>query len=206
MTFKRISLLFVLSFLTACASTPKKITSDFPQARWDTKMRITELAKEKTQAVNVAVMGVRKGPIRLEASAIMGIPVASYVMNEKGFRCAVYGSQKVFYEGGLSENSLKPILRFALSPVILKNIIFDEAITGGDWKCARGQDGLVTECRSQSRKMGVSWARIGVLRSVKVLAPGYQLDWDFGVAQTEVQFKDSTFTLEAPNGYRVIHL
>lgn len=206
MTFKRISLLFVFSVLSACATKPTKIAADFPQARWDTKMRITELAKEKTQSVNVAVLGVRKGPIRLEASAIIGIPVASYVMNQNGFRCAVYGGQKVFYEGGLSEASLKPLLKFALSPVVLKNIIFDEVITGGDWKCARGADGQVTDCRSQSRKLAVTWARIGALRSVKVMAPGYQLDWDFGVAQTEVQFKDGTFNLEAPSGFRVIHL
>lgn len=193
---------------SSCTSAPKKETpagASVRQARWETKLRVRDLKRDKTNTVSVDVLGRRNGPLRMEASAILGYPVASYVMDQNGFRCAIYPEKK-FYEGGLSETALQPLLKVPLSPVVLRQIAFDEVLSGGDWICARGAGGRPDACTSAALQTKVQWTREGVGRAVRVEAPEYELDWVFGAPQTDVQFKEATFQLEAPKGFKVIRL
>lgn len=207
---KRISKLAMMlasGFVLSCTSAPKKEVpmGAIVQARWETKLRVKDLKKEKTNSVSVDVLGKRGGPFRMEASAILGYPVASYVMDQSGFKCAVYPEKK-FYEGNLSEEALQPLLKVPMSPVVLRQIAFDEPLSGSVWKCAKGADGHVESCVSAASQTKVAWKREGANRSVRIEAPGFEMDWVFGLPQTDVQFKEGTFHLEAPQGFKVIRL
>ncbi|MBX2987896.1 MAG: hypothetical protein KF802_08355 [Bdellovibrionaceae bacterium] len=206
MTLKIFSLGIFAFFLAACSTSPKKaVSGPIDKARWETKMRVKDLSRNKSQSLSVDVLGEKTGPLRLEATAIMGYPVASYVMDQQGFRCAVY-PQKQFYEGPLTENALRPLVKIALSPQILRHIAFDEPIRGTDWVCQAGEDRLVSECRSARRGLTIAWNRHESGKTVKVRGAEFEMDWAFDHPQTEVQFKDGTFRLETPSGFKVIRL
>jgi len=162
----------------------------FARAQWETKLQLRDIAKDKTNNLSVDVLAERNGPMRMEASAVMGIPVASYVMDRSGFRCAVYSS-KTFYEGSLNEQALKPLLHLALSPVVLSRVVFDEPLHGSDWKCNAGSDGFVADCESASRKIKIAWHREEASREVH---------------KTEVQFKPETFKLSPAPSFKLIRL
>lgn len=193
-------------FLMSCASkAPRPQGASFQKARWETKLRVRDLERDKTQSLSVDVLGERGRALRLEASAILGIPVASYVMNPEGFQCAVY-PKKIFYEGGLSENALEPLLKFPLSPTVLNHVAFDEPLRGGDWRCMNGPDGLVVSCASAGKGLKVAWNRKEDEKIVRIESAKFQMDWVFNDPKTEVQFKEGTFRLDVPSGFRVIRL
>lgn len=195
----------VLALVSCTSKPPRPFDAKMTKAQWETKLRVKDLAKDKTQSLSVDVLGERGSNLRLEASAILGYPVASYVMNREGFQCAVY-SKKVFYEGGLSETALEPLLRLPLSPTVLSRVAFDEPIRDRGWSCANGQDGLVASCESASRGLKVVWNRKDEAKTVRIEGATFQMDWVFNEPRTEVQFKDDTFRLKVPKDFRVIRL
>lgn len=208
MTHKRFSSWTVLAtmLMAGCASNPVRTTGAIERGRWDSTMRVHDVEHDKNRSVTVVVMAEKAGPLRMEATALGGFAnVASYLSDKDGFRCALY-HPPLFFQGGNSENALKPLLKFPLSPVIVHNIVFDEPVRGSDWKCEAGEDKLVSKCQSASRRMSVDWSRHEGSRSVRVESPGYQMDWAFDPPKTDVQFKEGTFRLEPTPGVRVIRL
>lgn len=190
-------------FLAACAGTPKAPIEAVNVAHWETKMRLKDLEKNKSHSLSVDVLGERGGAMRMDATAILGYPVASYVMTPEEFRCAVYTS-KAFYQGPVTETALRPLLKVPMSPVVLRQVAFDEPLSG--WKCTRGADGKVQSCESAVTRVSATWKREGAHRVVSFKGPGFEMEWAFGAPRTDVQLKDSAFVLEAPRGFRVIRL
>lgn len=193
--------------LASCATAPK---SEIPagavnQARWETKLRVKDLRKDKSHSVSADVIGERGGSMRMEVTAILGYPVASYVMSDGGFRCAVYPEKK-FYEGPIGERALQPVLKVPVSPVILRMLAFDEPLGGSQWKCSGGTAAQPEKCESAALGTKISWQREGAVRKIRIEAPGYEMDWAFGAPRTDVQLQESTFRLEAPKGFKVIRL
>ncbi|HRO66023.1 MAG TPA: hypothetical protein PL182_00510 [Pseudobdellovibrionaceae bacterium] len=209
MSYKRYSLwnaVFIATFLVlGCQTAPKAVDASADELQWESRLRIKDVKKNKTQSVSADVLARKSsGEIRIEMSSL-AIPLASYVMDAKGFSCALY-RQKAFYEGPLKENALQPLLRMPLSPVLFRQMLFDRPMSGGDWACKKGADGLVASCSSAQRQLAVVWERKPESRTVRVTHPGFEIHWVFNPPSTEVQFKENTFRLEAPRGFKVIRL
>ncbi|MBX3039813.1 MAG: hypothetical protein KF789_03765 [Bdellovibrionaceae bacterium] len=209
MSYKKYSLwnaVFIALFsVVGCQTAPKAVDSSANELQWESRLRIKDLEKNKTQSVSADVVARKAaGEVRIEMSAL-AIPLASYVMARDGFSCALY-RQKVFYEGPLKDDALQPLIRIPLSPVVFRQILFDQPITGGDWICKQGGEGLVESCTSRRRQMQVNWERQPQNRTVRVTHPGFEIHWVFNHPSTEVQFKENTFKLEAPRGFKVIRL
>lgn len=208
-TFPRLLSLFCAAFaLASCQSQPKAPSQAVVnEAKWESRLRIRDLNKKSSQSASVDVLARKKTKeMRLEMSALMGVPVASFVMNDSEFSGALY-RQKQFIQGPLSERALQPVLRIPLSPQLIRDLVFDEAPRGGDWRCQReSATQLVSTCQSKSRQLDVSWDRKSELRTARVRHPNFEIDWVFQPPSTEVQFKDGTFVLSPPQGFRVIQL
>lgn len=194
------------TFVVGCATKPKEEKAPpIPEkARWESSLRVKDLRADRGQSLSVAVLGEREGRLRLEASAIMGVPVASFVLNGDEFRCAVY-QRKSFYQGKAEANALEPLLRLPLSPRLLHEVMFEIEPRGSDWRC-QSQQGRLEKCSSEKAKIQVLWERSGDERTVRIHGPGYEATWAIAKPRTEVQFKDETFRLEAPAGFRRIQL
>lgn len=195
-----------LFFLAGCATTKKeeKAPPVPDKARWESSLRVKDLRADRGQSLTVAVLGERDGRLRLEASAIMGVPVASFVLDNDQFRCAVY-QRKSFYQGKAEANALEPLLRLPMSPRLLHEVMFEIQPRGSDWTC-QSQQGRLEKCSSEKAKIQVLWERKGDERTIRIHGPGYEATWAIAKPRTEVQFKDETFRLEAPAGFRLIQL
>lgn len=88
------------------------------------------------------------------------------------------------------------------------NIAYDAPVSGPGWVCTRGKDTLLVECDQSSRGLKVQWQDRTAEGQKKVLitGPSFEMRWLFKPPQTEVQFKDDTFTLAAPAEFKTIQL
>lgn len=205
MTFKKLFPLMMLAILSACATKPPAPAILIEKGRWESSLKIRDLNRGALHSVSVDILAERKGPFRMEVSALLGFPVASFVMDEGVFRCAVY-QQKNFYKGPVSKEALRPVMKIPLSPEIFRAITFDLPVTEKGWTCGRDVTGSVTECVSEADQIKINWKRIDGRKQVLVQGPGFNLDWFFQAPRMETQFKPGSFNLEAPNGFKVIQL
>lgn len=203
-----IPLLIIALFLSGCA-TPKRVEpppSAIPErARWESSLSVRDIKANRGQSLTIAVLGERAGRLRLEASAIMGVPVASMVLSGDEFRCAIY-QRKTFYQGPATEDVLQQLFKVPLSPNLLHQVMFEIAPQGTDWSCRQTPQKVLEECQSERAQTRVRWQRKGDERVIRIDGPGYEATWAVSKPRTEVQFRDGTFRLEAPAGYRLIQL
>lgn len=140
----------------------------------------------------------------MEITAVMGIPVATYVMDRAQFACAIY-REKVFLEGPATEKTLATALKLPLSPDLLRSIAFDLPLLGSDWRCEKSGD-LVSSCSSERRNLQVSWRRQDDGKTVRINHPKFDLQWVFESPSTKVQLKTEAFKLSAPNDFKMKRL
>lgn len=188
--------------LASCASAPKAPVSltGVDKARWETKIKVKDLKTEKTQSVSLDLLGEKNGRLRMEATALMGFPVASYVLAGGEFRCAVY-NQKRYYAGPASAESMRTLLKVDLSPGLFRDVAFEQEPAG--WTCRKDAVG-VQACTKGD--LAVTWERMAGGKKVHIASPQFEIDWVFGAPKTEVQFKQDSFHLEPPQGFQIIRL
>lgn len=206
-------LIFLVStciVLAACGTHPVKtsepgVTSK--QEQWETKAVIRDLQNNKTHSVDIEVLADYSGKLRMEISALMGVQIASLVLNQEDIRYAIY-PQKRFFQGRASDSSFLPLMNVPLHPKNFLNLVFDAPMKGPGWECVRGADNMVSECNQAARKIKVQWLERTPEGQKKVVisGPTFEMRWLIRPPQTEVQFKNDTFHLEAPEEFKTVQL
>jgi outer membrane protein assembly factor BamE (lipoprotein component of BamABCDE complex) len=189
MTSKRIFLFSVVALLLSSCATKKIITADgqsVQQGRWESHIKVTERKSGKSQAASADIIATRRGSFRIEVTALLGFPVASLVLTEKSFYCAMH-TQKKFYWGPADEQTLSSILKMPLSPKLMKQIIFDEPI-------------------GSLQNLEVKVNRTEGKRTVLISSNLQEMKWVLDSAPTQVEITAKTFQLEPPGNYKVIRL
>lgn len=196
-----------ISFLLlACATKPRPESPLVNKGRWESKVKIIDLDRGgAVHSLSVDILGEKRGPMRLEITALLGLPVASYVMDSNQFRCAVY-RQKKFFVGPLDKAALRPVLKYPVSPDIIRSVTFDLPMEDKSWICKADDAGLVSECVSPVDQIKMQWKRDGRRKTVLVQGPGFKMDWFFEAPSEENQFRPGLFELEPPPGFKVIQL
>lgn len=203
-------LFYVSLFLISCATQPKKISSvetALEKAQWETKAVVRDLKANKAHSLDIDILGRYPGDFRMEVSALMGVQIASLVLNKDEISYALY-RQKKFFQGKASEASFLPLMNIPLHPVNFMNIAYEHPMQGQGWNCTRGADHLLSECVQAARGIKVQWVDRTAEGQKKVLVSGptFEMRWLFRPPRTEVQFKDETFRLEAPTAFKTIQL
>lgn len=197
--------------LISCGTKPVKTGSApgaaFQKAQWATKAVIRDLKGNKSHSVDIDILGDYPGRLRMEVSALMGTQVASLALTDDEIRYAIY-SQKKFFQGKASEGSFLPLMNIPLHPRNFMSIAYDAPISGGGWDCTKGPDGFFSECYQEARQIKVQWSDRTAEGQKKVLisGPTFEMRWLFRPPQTQVEFKDETFLLEAPAQFKTIQL
>ncbi len=197
-------LLVSVSALIGCTSKQTKTETRLDRAQWVSRIKFENLKNGSFQSATIDILGERAGSLRLEISAIFGLPVASFVLTPQEFRCAVH-QEKVFYTGAPSLN-LKSVLNLPINPQILRAIIFELPLKGGDWGCLKNHQGQVTTCSSKTSQLSIDWTRSGENKNVLVQGLDFKLEWFFESPQIKTQFAPNTFQLEPTRGYKLIQL
>ncbi|RYZ85088.1 MAG: hypothetical protein EOP06_16865 [Proteobacteria bacterium] len=206
---KRILYFPLFLFLASCATQPKPMISgkEISKAQWETKAVVRDLKANKSHSLSIDVLADYPQNFRMEVSALMGVQVASLVLSDQNIKYVLY-HQKRAYEGKATEASFLPLMNVPLHPVNFMNVALDKPMQGSGWSCARGADKMVSECQQEARGIKVQWSDRTVEGQKKVLitGPTFEMRWLFKPPQTDVQFKEQTFRLEAPAEFKSIQL
>jgi len=203
-------LLPVFGILISCATQPSKPAlpaGTFQKAQWDTKAIIRDIKANKSHSVDIEIAGDYPEKLRMDVKALMGTAVASLALKDDDIRYAIY-PQKKFFEGKANEGSFMPLMNIPLHPRNFMSIAYDQPMKGTGWECKKDTAGLPTECEQASKGVKVQWTDRTAEGQKKVLisGPTFEMRWLFKPPQTEVQFKDETFTLEPPSEFKTIQL
>jgi hypothetical protein len=206
-------LLISILLLAGCSSKPKKETAAGTSAgpaasgiKWDTKAQVRDYRNNKTNNLSIDVISVKNTHLRMEVSATLGYPVASYVAGPQSLKMAIY-TQKKFYFGPNSEEALTPLLGFPLDPNVFQSIVYDSPIR--NWHCEAADDGLVAACKHMTKygEVVVAWQdRKEDSKRVVIHGPKFEMEWQFKGSTVVNPVKPKVFELEAPSGYKVIPL
>lgn len=200
-----------MSLLVSCGTKPIKSPvvpgAALQKAKWETKAVIRDLKANKSHSVDIDILGDYPGKLRMEVSALMGTQVASLALNDDEIRYAIY-PQKKFFEGKANEGSFMLLMNVPLHPRNFMSIAYDTPMRGTGWTCSKGTDGFISECNQAAKGVKVVWSDRTVEGQKKVLisGPTFEMRWLFKPPQTEVQFKDETFSLQAPSEFKTIQL
>lgn len=203
-----LSFLFAGSLLTSCSSKPKNTGETISNVgfKWETKAQVRDFKNNKNTNLNIDIISVENSHLRMEITATLGYPVASYVAAPKSLKFAIY-PQKKFYFGANSEDALRPLLGFSLDPNVFQSIVYDKAIR--NWTCMAGDDGLVSSCKRTTKKgeVVIVWQeRKDQTKRVVIHGPQFEMQWLFLSSVPLSPIKADVFKLEAPAGYSVIPL
>ena len=203
------SLVMVLNLmLIGCSSAPKNSGATISKVglKWETKAQVRDFKNNKNTNLNIDIISTENAYLRMEITATLGYPVASYVSAPKTLKFAIY-PQKKFYFGANSDEALRPLLGFPLDPNVFQSIVYDKAIRG--WTCSLGDDGLVNSCKHMTKKgeVVVVWQeRKEATKRVVIHGPQFEMQWLFVSSAPLNPVKADVFKLEAPSGYSVIPL
>ncbi|MGZ3745458.1 MAG: hypothetical protein ACXWRE_05670 [Pseudobdellovibrionaceae bacterium] len=208
---KRLFFFTVCLYLVSCGTQP--VRPSLPQgsllqrAQWETKAVIRDLKENKSHSIDIDILGEYPNKLRMEVSALMGTHVASLVLNGDEVHYALYPRKKFFY-GKATEDAFLPLMNMPLHPYNFLNIAYDVPMRGIGWVCTKDPNNLPTECFQANRQIKVQWLDRTPEGQKKVLitAPSFEMKWLFKTPQTEVQFKNETFVLEAPSDFKTIQL
>jgi hypothetical protein len=207
---KRLFFVIMSLYLVSCATQLKKAPPPgaiFEKLQWETKAVVRDLKANKSHTLDIDILGDYPKNFRMEVSALMGVQVASLTLHDEEINYVLY-HQKKFYQGIANESSFLPMMSMPLHPVNFMNIAYDTPLRGSNWSCSNGPDHKIAECNQSGRGVKVAWSERTPEGQKKVLisGPSFEMRWLFKPPQTEVQFKDDTFRLEAPAEFKTIQL
>lgn len=203
--FLMLNFFLLTVFLSGCVTKTVK-EGAFQKAEWETKALIKNLRENKTQSLSIDIYAIKNERARFEISALLGYQVASLVMSPTEITYAIY-PQKSFFYGRNSERAFRRMIDLPLHPMNLVNIAFDEPVRGPGWKCTLSAEGFLSECENSQREMKAVWSdRKEGKKKVVITGPQFEMQWQFGPPQTEVQFKEDLFTLRQPSGFKAIQI
>ncbi|MBK9322191.1 MAG: hypothetical protein IPM97_04400 [Bdellovibrionaceae bacterium] len=207
---KPILFLIISIFIASCATQPAKESprgASWAKSQWETKAVVNDLKANKSHSLDIDILAQYPQNFRMEVSALLGAHVASFVLNGQEIKYTLI-PQKKFFQGKASDASFLPIMNIPLHPINFMNVAYDRPLQGAGWICKNSSDGKVSECSQESRGIKVSWVGRTPEGQKKVLisGPTFEMRWLFRPPQTEVQFKDDTFRLEAPEEFKTIQL
>jgi hypothetical protein len=202
--------LSLMGILVSCATQPLRApvaSGSLQKAQWDTKAVIRDLKANKSHSVDIEIAGDYPEKLRMDVKAFMGTSVASLALNNDEVRYAIY-PQKKFFEGKANEGSFIPLMNIPLHPRNFMSIAYDLPMRGTGWECKKDVAGLPMECDQAAKGLKIQWTDRTPEGQKKVLISGamFEMRWLFKPPQTEVQFKDETFSLEAPSEFKTIQL
>lgn len=206
---KKIIILIFLVLGIGCSTKSKKEAEFAPTVtgiKWDTKAQVRDFKNNKSNNLSIDIIAVKNSHLRMEVSATLGYPVASYVSTPQSVKMAIY-PQKKFYFGANTEEALRPILGFPLDPNVIQSIVYDTGIR--NWICVAGDDGLVGSCKRKTKngEVVVVWQdRKETSKRVVIHGPQFEMQWLFQSSSPLKPVKGEIFKLDAPSGYGVVPL
>jgi uncharacterized protein YcfL len=194
---------FLSFILVGCAST-NSVTQQKTVQRFNTQAVYLDKKKQKTQQINLEVVARRNLNLRLDAKVIMGVHIASVVMNPDRIQVALHAERKS-YDGPASQKVLQRALRLPLHPLVFHAMLYRQAMKGSGWQCEVA-GGKVMACKQESAGLTVSWEDLEDSETmVTADSKNFQLQWKIPTPEN-VEERPSYFVLKIPDSYDKLSL
>jgi hypothetical protein len=203
MNIYRLIQFLVLIFLTGCASTqmaPSKIVQ-----RFNTQAVYQDKKNNKTQQMTLEVVARKNLNMRIDAKVILGVHIASVVMNPDRVQIALHAEKKS-YEGPSTQKALQRSLGLPIHPLVFHAMLYRQVMKGSGWSCRINSEGLVTACQQSPSGLQVTWQEIED-NEVMVTAQNknFSLQWKVPLAE-QVEERPTYFVLKIPDSYEKLSL
>ncbi len=194
---------FLSFILVGCAST-NSVTQQKTVQRFNTQAVYLDKKKQKTQQINLEVVARRNLNLRLDAKVILGVHIASVVMNPDRIQVALHAERKS-YDGPASQKVLQRALGLPLHPLVFHAMLYRQAMKGAGWQC-EAANGKVMSCKQESAGLTVSWEDLEDSETmVTADSKNFQLQWKIPTPDN-VEERPSYFVLKIPDSYDKLSL
>ena len=196
--------LALLSFLfIGCAST-STITQNNIVQRFNTQAVYLDKKKQKTQQINLEVVARKNLNLRLDAKVILGVHIASVVMNPDRIQVALHAERKS-YDGPASQKVLQRALGLPLHPLVFHAMLYRQVMKGAGWQCDLA-GGKVIACKQETAGLTVTWEDLEEQETmVTADSKNFQLQWKIPTPDN-VEERPSYFVLKIPDSYDKLSL
>ncbi len=208
MTIKE-QLCILIIILSGCA-TPQPGPSSGKMAeavRLETKAQIKDLKKDESHNAKIEIVVLPQQAIRLEVTALLGVPVASIVLTPKLIQYALHTS-KQFAEGPFSARTLYPVFKQNIDPRILWNVIHNRNPESADITCTKDAMGRPNQCLA-ANNIVVNWtyeANDRAQKRIEIKNSQFEMIWVFKSQNPFKMTQNETFVLKKPDDYQEIRL
>lgn len=200
---RKICFVFISLFLVGCAST-NSINQQKTVQRFNTQAVYLDKKKQKTQQINLEVVARRNLNLRLDAKVILGVHIASVVMNPDRIQVALHAERKS-YDGPASQKVLQRALGLPLHPLVFHAMLYRQAMKGAGWQCETA-NGKVMACKQESSGLSVAWEDLEDSETmVTADSKNFQLQWKIPNPDN-VEERPSYFVLKIPDSYDKLSL
>lgn len=199
--------IFVITFIlfSIGCSTFKKQPVPLDLKHWDSKAVIKDLMNDKTHTVDIEVFKNGEQMLRLEISALMGVSVASVVINQQEIGYSL-NRQSQFFQGKVNEDSFQYLMNIPLHPFALIAAIEHRNLKQYGWQCSI-QNGVIEQCLYPKQNLTVKYLKIDHIKSkVQIYGPQFEMNWLLSRSTTEVQNMTELFRIKAPEGFKIIQI
>lgn len=174
--------------------------------QWEAKAFIKDKKRNISNTVAFDMVAQDKKALRIEASTLLGINVASLLLKQEKISYAIQPWKK-FYSGSSSKQSLYPVLKIKMDPQLFYNFLYDETVKNKPWVCESDAQNLVKKCNEPEEQIEITWSdRDGFKKRVSVEAPTFQMQIVFKNHQTLVEPPKGIFNLDPPEDFKKINL
>lgn len=203
---KYLILIAAAIFNFSCSHEPVR-QSGLQKAKWETKLQMKDLERQALYPLYADIIGFKNEKMRIEFSAILGLPVATLVLNKGSFQAIVY-KEKKYYAGKLDDQTLQKILKVPMSAQWIYAIAFDENIRGANWNCETSmleKTSAPQACVNNKMGYEIQWSRKDdATKLVHVKTQKIEVNWYFQAPVTEFEDKPESYELKVPEGFQVI--
>lgn len=202
---KGLGVLVLMFGLAGCVSAPLKL-KNVNEGHWHARALIKDKEQNHSYIVNLDFNAVKSQRIRMDVSNVLGLGVATMVVQPKQVRYALFESKR-FYYGKPQADVMRPILAIPFDPRWISNLLFDEPIAGRGWSCEDDAKGFVQSCANAAMGMQVEWsARNGERKTILIQHPKASVQINVQSFQPKVEDRKNLFLLEAPEGFQQLRV
>lgn len=196
------TILFFL-VIAGCASRPVAISKIVQ--RFNTQAVYQDKKNQKTHQMNLEVVARRNQNMRIDAKVILGVHLASVVMNPDRVQVALHAEKKS-YEGPASQRALQRALGLPIHPLVFHAMLYRQVMKGSGWTCRINTEGLVMACQQSPSGLQVAWEEIeGQEVMVTAQNKNFLLQWKIPQA-VQVEERPTYFVLKIPDSYEKLTL
>lgn len=173
--------------------------------RFNTQAVYQDKKNNKTQQMNLEVVARKNLNMRIDAKVILGVHIASVVMNPERVQIALHAEKKS-YEGPATQRALQRSLGLPIHPLVFHAMLYRQVMKGSGWSCRINTGGLVEACQQNPSGLQVTWEDLEN-SEVMVTAQNRNFSLQWKIPQGEqVEEKPGYFVLKIPDSYDKLSL